>query len=50
MVEANMENGERIEIKSGFKAGGIVVMTGAHLLNSEYIFKNCANPMKGMKM
>ena len=45
-----MENGERIEIKSGLKAGGIVVMTGAYLLNSEYIFKNGANPMEGMKM
>ena len=45
-----MRNGERIEMKSGLKAGGIVVMTGAYFLNTEYIFKNCANPMERMKM
>ena len=50
MVEAGMKTGEQIEIKSGLKAGGIVVMTGAYLLNSEYILKNCANLMEGMKM
>lgn len=50
MVEAGMETGERIEIKSGLKAGDIVVISGAYLLNSEYIFKNGANPMEGMKM
>ena len=32
------------------KAGDIVIMTGAYLLNSEYIFKKGANPMEGMKM
>lgn len=50
MVEAGMETGDRIEIKSGIKAGDIVVITGAYLLNSEYIFKKGANPMEGMKM
>ena len=50
MVETGMEAGERIEIRSGLKAGDIVVVTGAYLLNSEYIFKNGANPMEGMKM
>ncbi len=50
MVEAGMETGDRIEIKSGLKAGDIVVMTGAYLLNSEYIFRKGANPMEGMKM
>ncbi len=50
MVEAGMETGERIEIKTGLKAGDIVVISGAYLLNSEYIFKNGANPMGGMKM
>lgn len=50
MVETGMETGERIEIKSGLKAGDIVVITGAYLLNSEYIFRNGANPMSGMKM
>jgi len=50
MVEAGMKTGDRIEIKSGLKAGDIVVITGAYLLNSEYIFKKGANPMEGMKM
>ena len=45
-----MDTGERIEIKSGLKAGEIVVMTGAYLLNYEYIFKNGTNPMAVMKM
>jgi len=45
MVEAGIETGERIEIKSGLKAEDIVVMMGAYLLNCEYIFKNGANPM-----
>jgi Cu(I)/Ag(I) efflux system membrane fusion protein len=50
MVETGMETGERIEIKSGLKAGDIIVMSGAYLINSEYIFKKGANPMQGMKM
>ena len=50
MVLAGMETGDRIEIKSGLKAGDIIVTSGAYLINSEYIFKNGANPMGGMKM
>ena len=50
MVETGMETGDHIEIKSGIKAGDVVVTRGAYLLNSEYIFKNGANPMGGMKM
>ena len=50
MVEVGMETGERIEIKSGLKEGDIIVISGAYLINSEYIFKNGANPMAGMKM
>ncbi len=50
MVETGMETGNRIEIISGLKDGDIVVITGAYLLNSEYIFKNGADPMAGMKM
>ena len=50
MVQIGMETGDRIEIKSGLKAGDIVVLTGAYLINSEYIFRNGANPMGGMKM
>ncbi len=50
MVEVGMETGERIEIKSGLKEGDIIVISGAYLINSEYIFKNGANLMGGMKM
>ncbi len=50
MVETGMEDGDRIQIKSGLKPGDIVVIRGAYLLNSEFIFKQGANPMEGMKM
>jgi membrane fusion protein, copper/silver efflux system len=50
MVEIGMETRDRIEIRSGLKEGDIVVVTGAYLLNSEYVFKNGADPMAGMKM
>jgi membrane fusion protein, copper/silver efflux system len=50
MVQTGLETDDRIEIKSGLKEGDVVVITGAYLLNSEYIFKKGANPMEGMKM
>lgn len=50
MVQTGLETDDRIEIKSGLKDGDIVVVQGAYLLNSEYIFKKGANPMEGMKM
>ncbi len=50
MVEIGMEEGDRIQIKSGLKTGDIVVIRGAYLLNSEFIFKQGADPMEGMKM
>ena len=50
MVVTGMEAGERIEIKSGLKPGDVIVMSGAYLINSEYIFKKGANPMSAMKM
>ncbi len=50
MVEVGIESDNRIEIKSGLKAGDIVVTSGAYLLNSEYIFKQGSNPMEGMDM
>lgn len=50
MVETGLESDDRIEIKSGLNVGDVVVITGAYLLQSEYIFKKGANPMKGMKM
>lgn len=50
MVEIGLESNDRVEIKSGLRAGDAVVVSGAYLLNSEYIFKVGSNPMEGMKM
>ncbi len=50
MVQTGLENDDRIEIKSGLQVGDVVVITGAYLLNSEYLFKKGANPMAGHKM
>ncbi len=50
MVTTGIESGDRIEITSGLVQGEVVVTRGAYLINSEYIFKNGAVPMAGMKM
>lgn len=50
MVEIGAEANNFIEIKRGLQAGEIVVMTGAYLLQSEYLFKKGTNPMEGHKM
>jgi membrane fusion protein, copper/silver efflux system len=50
MVETGLESGDRIEIRSGLKKGDIVVISGAYLLQSEYIFRKGANPMGGHDM
>lgn len=50
MVETGLETDDRIEIKSGLKEGDVVVISGAYLLHSEFIFKRGANLMDGMKM
>jgi Cu(I)/Ag(I) efflux system membrane fusion protein len=47
MVELGEESGDVIEIKSGLMAGDLVVITGAYLLQSEYIFKKGTDPMAG---
>jgi Cu(I)/Ag(I) efflux system membrane fusion protein len=47
-VSVGMENNNKVEITSGLKIGEVVVVTGAYLLNSEYIFKKGADPMAGM--
>ncbi len=47
MVQTGLENDEMIEIKSGLKTGDIVVISGAYLLHSEYIFKKGSDPMAG---
>jgi membrane fusion protein, copper/silver efflux system len=50
MVQTGLETDDRIEIKSGLSKGDVVVISGAYLLSSEYIFNKGANPMEGMKM
>jgi membrane fusion protein, copper/silver efflux system len=49
LVETGLESGDRIEIKSGLQNGDVVVVSGAYLLNSEYIFKKGADAMEGHK-
>ena len=50
MFEVGAEEGSMIEIRRGLQPGDLVVITGAYLLNSEFIFKKVVNPMEGMKM
>jgi Cu(I)/Ag(I) efflux system membrane fusion protein len=50
MVETGLEDGDRVEIRSGLKAGDVVVTAGAYLLNSEYVFRHGTDPMAGMDM
>jgi Cu(I)/Ag(I) efflux system membrane fusion protein len=50
MVQTGVEDGYRVEIKSGLQNGDIVVTNGAYLLQSEYIFKKGADPMAGHDM
>ena len=50
MVSVGLESNDQIEITSGLNAGDIVVISGAYLLQSEYIFKKGANPMTGHDM
>lgn len=44
-VTVGLETDDRIEIKSGLDAGDVVVISGAYLLHSEYVFKKGADPM-----
>jgi Cu(I)/Ag(I) efflux system membrane fusion protein len=50
MIETGMESDGMIEIKSGLKEGDAVVVNGAYLLQSEYVFRKGANPMAGHDM
>ena len=50
MVEIGEEGDGFIEIRSGLQPGDAVVTSGAYLLQSEYIFRNGADPMEGMEM
>ena len=45
MVKTGMENNESVEIIEGLKPGDKIVITGAYLLNSEYILKKGVHPM-----
>ncbi|WP_205513497.1 efflux RND transporter periplasmic adaptor subunit [Longitalea arenae] len=47
MIETGLESGDRIEVKSGLQQGEVVVISGAYLLNSEYIFKKGADAASG---
>jgi len=50
MVTVGLESDDRIEITGGLNADDVVVISGAYLINSEYIFKKGANPMAGHDM
>ncbi|HZK63509.1 MAG TPA: efflux RND transporter periplasmic adaptor subunit [Puia sp.] len=50
MVETGSEGNGVLQIKSGLKEGDAVVINGAYLLQSEYIFRKGASPMAGMDM
>ncbi len=50
MVITGIENNDMVEIRSGIETGEEVVISGAYLLNSEYIFKKGMNPMEGHDM
>jgi len=46
MVKTGLENDDQIEILSGLNNGMAVVVSGAYLLNSEWVFKKGAKPME----
>jgi len=49
-VTIGKEANSYTEIKNGLERGDLVVVGGAYLLNSEYIFKNGMSPMEGHDM
>jgi membrane fusion protein, copper/silver efflux system len=49
VVETGIENKFRVEIRSGLSEGDIVAVSGAYLINSEYVFKTGMMPMEEMK-
>lgn len=50
MVHTGLEANGYTEILHGLNKGDIVIVSGAYLLNSEYIFKKGTNPMEGHDM
>ena len=47
MVQLGIENAGLIEITRGLDSNDIVVVSGAYLINSEYVFKTGSDPMAG---
>lgn len=50
MVMPGLESNGYTEIKGGLSINDIVVISGAYLINSEYIFRKGNNPMEGHDM
>lgn len=50
MIQPGLEANGYTEILHGLNKGDIVIVSGAYLLNSEYIFKKGTNPMEGHEM
>ncbi|MCC7505648.1 MAG: efflux RND transporter periplasmic adaptor subunit, partial [Saprospiraceae bacterium] len=50
MVRIGIANEDYTEIVEGLQSGEIVVVSGAYLLNSEFVFKKGSDPMAGHKM
>ena len=50
MVRTGIANEDYTEIIEGLKTGETVVVSGAYLLHSEFVFKKGADPMAGHKM
>lgn len=50
MVTTGMETNEYTQIVDGLNKGDTVVVSGAYLLSSEYLFKKGTNPMEGHDM
>jgi Cu(I)/Ag(I) efflux system membrane fusion protein len=50
MVHIGLEADGFTEIIHGLKKGDVVVISGAYLIHSEYLFRQGANPMEGHDM
>ena len=50
MVRIGIANEDYTEIVEGLQADEIVVVSGAYLLHSEFVFKKGTDPMAGHKM
>lgn len=50
MIHTGLETNEYTQILHGLNKGDTIVVSGAYLLNSEYMFKKGANPMEGHDM